>query len=129
MRAGYAIVAMFQMDREDILEATAGSPLNTDDNMRIEYNAPLNLHRDTHDENMLFMLRNAAVPENAVSSAEEWARLAEAYEERGDSGRAMVAYQVAIERAGSEVQKGAYTESLRDIVERIKKAARDEEDE
>ncbi|MEZ4317964.1 MAG: hypothetical protein R3F61_10690 [Myxococcota bacterium] len=122
----YEIVAMFQMDRDDILSSTEGSPLNTDDNMRIEYNAPLNLHRDTHDENMIFMLRHAALPKAPFVEADQWNRLAEAYDRREDSARAMVAYQRAMRLATSDVEREAYRESLTEVVERVRAAGEED---
>ncbi|MCB9674982.1 MAG: fused MFS/spermidine synthase [Alphaproteobacteria bacterium] len=125
----YAIVSMYQMNRDEILAATEGSPMNTDDNMRIEYNAPLNLHRDTHDENMVFMLRNARLPTAAIRDAEEWAHLAEAYDARGDSTRAMVSWQKAIAASTDEFQAAAYRESLQDVVLRVRRKAEEQEEE
>jgi spermidine synthase len=120
----FELVAMFQMDRDQILEATEGSPLNTDDNMRIEYNAPLNLHRDTHDENMVFMLRNAMLPpEGAIRTSDEWGHLAQVYEMRGQEGRAMLSYQQAVDRATNELQRDVYRQDLQAIVDRVREEA------
>jgi len=125
----YELVAMFQMDRQDILDATEGSPLNTDDNMRIEYNAPLNLHRDTHDENMLFMLKNASMPVDGVTESADWAGLAEAYERKEDLGRALKSYQRAMKVASTELERASYREAAVDLVDLIRQQAQQAEEE
>ena len=45
------LLIRYALDRERILEIAGDAPLNTDDNMRIEYSAPRNLHRSTWQEN------------------------------------------------------------------------------
>ncbi len=125
----YELVAMFQMDRDTILEATEGSPLNTDDNMRIEYNAPLNLHRDTHDENMVFMLRHASLPTAGLEDSDEWGHLAQVYEMREEAGRAMLSYQRAVDLATNELQRDVYRQDLQAIVDRVRAEAAEEAEE
>lgn len=111
---------MFQMDRDTIARAMGSAPLNTDDNMRIEYSAPLNLHRDTYERNMVLLLKHASIP-RASFDADGWGLLAEAYERRGDSARAMLSYNRAIELApGDSVQREALREALREIVDRVR---------
>ncbi len=122
----YDLLAMYQMDRDGILAATEGVPLNTDDNMRIEYNAPLNLHRDTNEANSRFLLRNASIPEAALRSAQEGGELARAYERSGDSARAMLAYARAIRLAREErdwALQAIYEVELATIVSRIRRHA------
>ena len=60
------LVALFQLGREQIVEMSEGMPRNTDDNMRIEYSAPRNLHAQTHEENFTLLLRNAIVPFDSI---------------------------------------------------------------
>ncbi|NCG22000.1 MAG: hypothetical protein GWP91_23540 [Rhodobacterales bacterium] len=60
------LVALFQLGREQIVEMSEDMPRNTDDNMRIEYSAPRNLHAQTHEENFTLLLRNAIVPFDSI---------------------------------------------------------------
>jgi hypothetical protein len=75
---------------------TEGAPLNTDDNMLIEYSAPLNLHRDTRRENLEMLMEHASLPDGALgSNASQWRRLAQIYQQRRDAVR----YRSAMNRA------------------------------
>lgn len=56
------VVSRFLLDRDAILELTAGVGLNTDDNMRVEYAAPHFVHRDTTESNRALILGHAQVP-------------------------------------------------------------------
>ncbi|MFT4624221.1 MAG: spermidine synthase [Myxococcota bacterium] len=56
------VVSLFQMDRATILEMVGNSPLNTDDNMLIEYSAPLHLHVDTSHDNFRMLIKHAGIP-------------------------------------------------------------------
>ena len=116
------LVAMFQMDRDDVLRATEGAVLNTDDNMRIEYRAPLNLHRSTNELNGHFLLKNVAVPDDAMQDARAWAELARAFERKGDSARAMLAYRSAILGESDEAERTLYQAELDVILDRIRQA-------
>ncbi|MCA9568386.1 MAG: fused MFS/spermidine synthase [Myxococcales bacterium] len=114
------MVAMFQMDHDDIVAATAGDPFNTDDNMRIEYNAPLNLHKDTNEQNGRFLRKNVAVPDGSVVGHAAWADLARAFERKGDSSRALLAYAKAVESSPDADSRVLYEVEATAIVERIK---------
>jgi len=91
------IVSLFQMDREAVLTMAADSPLNTDDNMIIEYSAPLHLHVETQDENFDVLRRHARVPVEALGSdPDQVARLARIYQEREDVVRSVAAMARAV---------------------------------
>ncbi|MEQ1502347.1 MAG: fused MFS/spermidine synthase, partial [Myxococcota bacterium] len=90
------IVSLFQMDREGVMAMSGDIRLNTDDNMAIEYSAPLNLHVDTSEPNFDLLLKfaqipNAALPRDPVL----WADLARRYHGRWDVGRGVAALNVA----------------------------------
>ena len=59
-------VAIYQMGRDEILEISKGVTLNTDDNMKIEYSAPMHIHTDTQDENFRLLTEAAVVPYQAM---------------------------------------------------------------
>ncbi len=84
------VTATLLMDRPHILEILGGAELNTDDNMRIEYRAPLNLHVDTKTENVRLLYRNSWLPvELFVDDLHFLVDLARAYAERDDPDRAV----------------------------------------
>lgn len=88
------VIARYQADRERILAFAGDTPLNTDDNMRIEYSAPLHLHEDTADANFVALLKDTGarghVPFEAVRGEDEFLRLARAYARREDWVRALL---------------------------------------
>ncbi len=59
-----------------------GVELNTDDNVRIEYSAPFNLHEDTAGPNTLMLARVAEVPLDAVEGRDGLVALVRAYAAR-----------------------------------------------
>ncbi|MCB9697404.1 MAG: fused MFS/spermidine synthase [Alphaproteobacteria bacterium] len=90
------IVALYQFDRDQILEMTKGAGLNTDDNMAIEYSAPLNLHADTSDDNVLLLIENAKIPLDSMpKDADLIAGLARTYQERDDVVRSVATMAIA----------------------------------
>jgi hypothetical protein len=91
------LVSTWQMDRDTILRLSEGFPLNTDDNMLIEYGAPLNLHRETGPENVSMLLDYAEVPLDAVRDPFERMRLSSLYLGRRDWLRSMLAAVAAVE--------------------------------
>ena len=87
------LVAIYQFGGEHIMGFAEHSPLNTDDNMRIEYSAPLHLHAETQDENFRLLLKNAKIPSKGLpNDPEVWAELAQTYYGRDDIVRAVAAY-------------------------------------
>lgn len=86
------LVAIFSMDQRAIGELARSVPLNTDDNMRIEYRAPKNLHVATHDKNFEMLLRHAQVPTDSLPRDPlVFADLARTYQGREDTVRAVAA--------------------------------------
>lgn len=90
------IVALFQMDRETVMEMAGDIRLNTDDNMAIEYAAPLNLHLETSGPNLELLQQYAEIPRDAIAhDPAVWAELARSYEERGDTVRGIATMALA----------------------------------
>ena len=84
------LVAIYQMGRDEILEIAGDVELNTDDNMKIEYSAPMHLHVDTQDENFALLIQAAAVPYDALPDDPlALADLARVYQERDDVVRSV----------------------------------------
>ncbi|MSP55373.1 MAG: hypothetical protein EXR69_07210 [Myxococcales bacterium] len=95
---GYDVLADYLFDRDQGLFMTNGIPLNTDDNLLVEYSAPKNLHRTTSGENMLMLLPVAQVPVRSVHTVAGLIRLADAYHSREDVVRALIALKEAERR-------------------------------
>jgi spermidine synthase len=90
------IVALYQLDRAAILELAGPGEFNTDDNMAIEYSAPLNLHVETSADNFELLLKHAQIPKDALPpDVDVWAYLARTYRERDDVVRAVASMVIA----------------------------------
>ena len=91
MHQALDLVAIFQMNRDDIIEMAGNVELNTDDNMRIEYSAPMHLHVDTQDENFQLLIESASVPYDAFPKDDPLALadLARVYQQRDDVVRSV----------------------------------------
>ncbi len=115
---GYDLLADYLFDRDQALFMTNGVPLNTDDNLLVEYSAPRNLHRTTSGENMLMLLPVAHVPLASVPSVSGLVRLAEAYASRGDYVRALITLKAAESREPGRADVGrlftTYQAALKD---------------
>ena len=86
------------MSGQEIREMTEGAWLNTDDNMSIEYRAPMNLHRSsTAEANVEMLLKYAMLPEVASLDPQRWLELSSHYLKRNDWDRSM---EAAIEALG-----------------------------
>lgn len=87
-----SVLSSWQMGRDQILEMTQGAWLNTDDNMSIEYRAPLNLHRrSTSEINVEMLLEFATLPPDGGLDAEAWFDLSAQYRARNDWERCIEA--------------------------------------
>lgn len=92
------ILSLSLMERPRLLDMAGGIGLNTDDNMRIEYSAPRNLHVDTQYANLALLMDYAEVPFHRLGpEPERLAHLARTYRKRDDYGRAATAMIRAIE--------------------------------
>lgn len=116
----YDLVSHYLLDRETIRKMTEGVPLNTDDNLLVEYSAPKNLHRETSSENFLLLLPHAQAPLESVPDAAGLVRLAEAYHWREDLVRALIALKEAEAREPGRDDVGhLYATYQRELKEQI----------
>lgn len=84
------ILATLLADRAGVLAMAGDIARNTDDNMRIEYAAPLHLHADTQAINVPLLYRHTAVPFAQLGDdPDRLEALALAYQDRGDPDRAI----------------------------------------
>lgn len=92
-----SIVSMFQLDRDAALEMAGDGPFNTDDNMAIEYSAPLNLHVETSEPNLALLLAHAKIPREAMPPDPIlWEHLSQKYYDVDETGRAVAALSIAV---------------------------------
>lgn len=94
---GYDLLTHFRFGRPEILGLTAEDVLNTDDNMRIEFGAPRNLHRSTASQNFKMLLPASQVVD--LPDAEQNVLLARAYARREKWVWALIALRKALELA------------------------------
>jgi spermidine synthase len=115
------VLPLLLLDRASILEVAGDAPLNTDDNVRIEFSAPLHLHYNTQDRNSEILLAagKGAWPlyrdgfEDAGRAADFLTALGEALERRELWVRAAIAYRDALQLRPNRTE-------LRDRVARIR---------
>ena len=88
MPGPYDLLLHHMMDERSLASLVENAELNTDDNLRIEFSAPHFLHESTASENLLFLLREAVIPE--MDAVEDSLALAEAYGRKEDWTRGMV---------------------------------------
>jgi spermidine synthase len=114
---GYDLLCHFLFDRDTLLWRTQGIPLNTDDNLLVEYSAPKNLHKETSGENFRMLRKWMATPSielaRSLETTEDLDELALAYSDREDLVRAMVALQEAQRRDPERAATAALIEDVR----------------
>ena len=93
-----SILSLYMLGTEQIRVLVGNQGLNTDDNMRIEYAAPLALHVDTSTPNMRMIFGRAETPLASVRGLPGLVALAKSYKAR-DPGtqRARAALEAALE--------------------------------
>lgn len=88
------LVALHAMNREQVLAFAGDAEPVTDDNLRVEYAAPLWLHTDISLRNWDELLAAAHIPEGVIPDEPlSWLDLAEAYARFGDERRAKEVYE------------------------------------
>ena len=85
------LLGLYSIGEQTIQRLTGGVELNTDDNMRIEYSAPLHLHTQTSDTNTAMLEAVAELPVEAVATPEGLGALATVYEAHDSSWRRTLA--------------------------------------
>lgn len=100
------LVSLFLMDRAGIAEMAAGVPVNTDDNMLIEYSTAAKLHVETRPANFALLLRHARLPGAALDDPGQWRLLARSYRRRGDAVRGDAAASIAARLDSGEPMPG-----------------------
>ena len=112
----FQLLALFTMDRDKILEIAGDIGLNTDDNMRVEYSAPLNLYRATTAANSEFLSRHRELP-GSVTSPLHLALLGERYLDQFDEQRSLLAFLSGLDGLSDATEVSETLESARRLVE------------
>jgi spermidine synthase len=79
IESGSDLLARYQMDRPQMLALAHGVERNTDDNMRIEYSAPLHLYDDTAEDNFRALFADVTPPLQHVEGVPGRVDLAKSY--------------------------------------------------
>jgi spermidine synthase len=82
--SGSDLLVRYQMDRSQLLRLAEGIERNTDDNMRIEYSAPLHLYDDTAESNFRALFSTVRPSLERVAGVEGRIELARSYAEEQD---------------------------------------------
>jgi hypothetical protein len=82
--SGADLLVRYQMDRSQLLRLAEGIERNTDDNMRIEYSAPLHLYDDTAESNFRALFSTVRPSLERVDGVEGRIELAQSYAEEED---------------------------------------------
>ena len=100
------ILARYRLDRPRLQELASDVVRNTDDNMRVEYSAPLNLYTWTGDENVLMLNESVGkvplVPYEATVGVDGLIDLARSYAELKLYIQALMCLRKAVERERTE---------------------------
>ncbi len=119
------LLTYYLMDEIDIAEIADGAPLNTDDNMRIEFSSPKYLYYVTEEKNFQMLLEATSGPwrkmepliDDPVEKAAFWDRMGKAYAERDQMDRAALAYLRALKLQPDNERYRISAEILLDTLE------------
>jgi spermidine synthase len=93
--SGHHLIAHALLDDAGARSFASTAPLNTDDNLLVEFSAPRNLYRETSTENFLALRPLATVPVDAEPDAAGLVALGEVYLGRDEPVRALKAARAA----------------------------------
>ena len=121
------LLTYYLMDDIDIVDVAGDGPLNTDDNMIIEFSAPRYLHYITELTNFQILLEGTSGPWRKTEPLYEldepkaafYDRLGQAYFRRGQMDRAALAYLRAVKLAPDHAP---YRESARLVLDAVDEA-------
>jgi hypothetical protein len=91
IRRPETLLGFYLFDQGGVAKLADGVERNTDDNMRIEYAAPLLLHESTEVENLVLLESVAEIPLDAIEETEGLLALARVYREWDETWRRTLA--------------------------------------
>jgi spermidine synthase len=114
------VLGLYLFGRDTVLQLAGDVERNTDDNMRIEYSAPLSIHASTEAENLPMLYDAAIATIDAVSTKAEIVALARAYARTDPTGRrALFTAEEALARFPYDASvAGLYGEIQRTMAQR-----------
>ncbi|MCB9780825.1 MAG: fused MFS/spermidine synthase [Alphaproteobacteria bacterium] len=119
----YDLLTRYQLDHDQIMAFAGDVPVNTDDNMRIEYSAPLHLHEDTAEANFRALLgdrEERKLPLDAVEGVEGLKELARSYHRRERLVEALVVVKEAYKLAPDDEElEGMYDAWQGELLEEL----------
>ncbi|MCB9796187.1 MAG: fused MFS/spermidine synthase [Alphaproteobacteria bacterium] len=107
----YDLLTYYHFDQDVIHEFAGDIPFNTDDNMRVEFNAPRHLHHDTSVDNFFMLLPEIKTAD--ISGAEHNLELARAYGRREQWVRALICLKRVAELDPANLEGAALTMEYR----------------
>jgi len=115
----------YLMDEIDVAELVGDGPVNTDDNMRIEFSAPRYLHYVTELDNFQLLLEGTSGPwrkteplhDDPLAKAAFYDRMGQAYFRRKQLDRAALAYLRAVKLAPGELRYRVSAELVLEAIE------------
>jgi spermidine synthase len=131
-RDPWDLVTFVVMERDDMLRLAGDVPVNTDDNARIEFHAPLALHRETKLDNAEMLMKASPGPwtyyEERLLDPQDRAafleHLAAAWERRDLPVQALEAYLQALGEEPGRADLLAKVEALGERLRREQEGAR-----
>ena len=81
------VISLFMCDRNTLVELTGDVGRNTDDNMRIEFSAPLHLHEHTEEANAIMMEEVAEIPWDSVDGEDGLIALGQGFARHDETRR------------------------------------------
>lgn len=112
------LLLRFQLDTEGVRSVTEGAPLNTDDNMLVEFQAPLSLHTETATMNYLVLLAEGRTAAAAVRNREDLLALARAYGAHEERARALLVLKEGLERFPGDAEMLELGREYRDLLQK-----------
>ena len=134
VRDPYDLLTFVLMGGDTVRSVADGAPVNTDDNVRIEFSAPRYLHRVTADANFELLLVASTGPaplyrgrfDSTAEHREFLFTLGEAFERRDQWLKAALSYREAVELDPRDIEAAQRLADIQDMLGQLLNQDRDE---